>query len=185
MDCQCCSKRPARIRICDVDQNKVSTQFNVCPDCYNLIKRYMYDITKPLMDTADVIADVQDILVGKSEDEETRKKFTKRTTKHIPVCPDCGMTLTEFKAKGRFGCPKDYEIFSEHLDPLFEKIHDVSPAQHQGHLPTLGSDAKTVITQRKNISALKTELDSAVAKEDFERAAKLRDEIIELEAEQP
>lgn len=185
MDCQCCIKRPARIRVCDLDQNKVSTQFNVCSDCYNIIKRYLYDINKPLMDTADVIAEVQDILADKNpkaDDSET--KVVKPSKKAIPVCPDCGMTLPEFKAKGRFGCPKDYEIFSEHLDPLFERIHDAKPPQHRGHLPDSDNKvAESNVSLRHTINTLKHKLDQAVTNENYERAASLRDEILELEAE--
>ncbi|MEE9312664.1 MAG: UvrB/UvrC motif-containing protein [Planctomycetota bacterium] len=188
MDCQCCIKRPARIRICDLDQNKVSTQFNVCSDCYNIIKRFLYDINKPMMDTADVIAEVQDILHGKDSTGDAIAHANKPTTKIVPACPDCGITLTEFKAKGRFGCPKDYEIFSEHLDPLFERIHDVAAPQHRGHLPdsdnTVDAAIEAKVEQRQSIETLKEELDKAVIEEDYERAARLRDEIIELEAGQ-
>ncbi|MCF6229037.1 MAG: UvrB/UvrC motif-containing protein [Planctomycetes bacterium] len=189
MDCQCCRKRTARIRICDLDQNKVSTQFNVCSDCYNIIKLFLYDINKPLMDIADVITEVQDILQGKENVGDTNVSANKPTTKIVPACPDCGMTLTEFKAKGRFGCPNDYEIFSEHLDPLFERIHDIKPPQHHGHLPDSSKIDTTGVTeakveQRQNIGTLKEELDKAVIEEDYERAARLRDEIIELEAGQ-
>jgi protein-arginine kinase activator protein McsA len=49
------------------------------------------------------------------------------------ACPDCGMTLAEFRSKGRLGCPRDYEIFREHLDPLIERIHNAK--HHLGRGP--------------------------------------------------
>ena len=36
-------------------------------------------------------------------------------------CPDCGMTLEEFRKKGRLGCAKDYEVFSSHIDELLAR----------------------------------------------------------------
>ncbi len=49
------------------------------------------------------------------------------------ACPDCGMTLAEFREKGRLGCPRDYEIFREHLDRLLERVHNSD--HHVGRLP--------------------------------------------------
>lgn len=49
------------------------------------------------------------------------------------TCPHCGMTLAEFRAKGRLGCPHDYEVFREHLDPLLQRIHNASA--HVGRIP--------------------------------------------------
>ena len=187
MDCQCCNKRPAGIRICDVDDNSIEEQVNVCPDCFNLIKRYMFDMSKPLMLTADVIREVQGLLTAGDTALATIPEpgsITPLSKEPIPVCPDCGITLSEFRAKGRFGCPRDYEVFAEHLDPLFERIHDVQPARHEGRLPENTASDET-IQQRQNISDLKKQLDAAVSEENYELAASLRDKIVELEKSEP
>lgn len=186
MDCQCCNKKPARIRICDVEENAIEEQMNVCADCFALIKRYMFDITKPLMTTADVIKEVQALLGAGDKSLAMAEKpgqiapFT-RTTDSVPTCPECGMTLSEFRARGRFGCPKDYEVFAEHLDPLFERIHDVQPAKHEGRLPERSETAVAERTRQQRLDDLKKRLDAAVAEENYEQAAKLRDEIAALE----
>ena len=39
------------------------------------------------------------------------------------ACPECGMTFTEFKQKGRFGCSRDYDEFLSRLVPLLQRIH--------------------------------------------------------------
>ncbi|MCA8914985.1 MAG: UvrB/UvrC motif-containing protein [Planctomycetes bacterium] len=188
MDCQCCNKRPAGIRICDVDDNSIEEQINVCPDCFNLIKRYMFDITKPLMVTADVVREVQGLLNAGDKALATIPEpggITPVGKDPVPICPDCGITLSEFRAKGRFGCPRDYEVFAEHLDPLFERIHDVQPARHEGRLPENSAGEETV-QRRQTIADLRKRLDAAVAEENYELAARLRDEINEAEsASQP
>lgn len=184
MDCQCCNKKPARIRICDVEENNIGEQINVCPDCFNLIKRYMFDITKPLMTTPDVIREVQGLLTAGETSLATLPEpggITPVGKEPVPVCPDCGMSLSEFRARGRFGCPRDYEVFAEHLDPLFERIHDVQPARHQGHLPEK-SGGEEVVQRRQTVADLRKRLDAAVAEENYELAARLRDQISELES---
>jgi protein arginine kinase activator len=92
------------------------------------------------------------------------------------------MSLSEFRARGRFGCPRDYEVFAEHLDPLFERIHDVQPARHQGHLPAK-SAGEAVVQRRQTAADLRKRLEAAVAEEDYELAARLRDQIAELESQ--
>lgn len=105
------------------------------------------------------------------------------------ACPDCGMTLADFRAKGRLGCPKDYDVFRTHLRPLLLRVHNADA--HLGRLPNVegaegaeGADTGANKTQRKRRSqliALRTQLERAIAAEAYENAAQLRDEIKELE----
>jgi protein arginine kinase activator len=102
------------------------------------------------------------------------------------ACPDCGMTLADFRAKGRLGCPKDYVVFRAHLRPLLQRVHNADA--HLGRLPDIegaeGADASVCKEQRKRRSqliALRTQLERAIAAEAYENAAQLRDEIKELE----
>jgi protein arginine kinase activator len=92
-------------------------------------------------------------------------------------CPDCGMTLAEFRSKGRLGCPRDYEVFREHLDPLILRIHNAD--KHRGRLP--GQDASQR-DRNAQLTTLRAQLEEAIRKEAYESAARLRDEIQELEA---
>ncbi len=184
MDCQCCHKKPARVRVCDVDDNSIAEQYNVCQDCFALIKRYLFDMARPLAPTDEIIREVQ-MLLGTDEKALSVPAASGAlaavpSTENVPACPDCGMTLSEFKARGRFGCPRDYEIFAEHLDPLFERIHDVQPARHEGRLPESPSGEPELVAQARRLSSLKTRLDAALAEENYEEAARLRDQINEL-----
>ena len=78
------------------------------------------------------------------------------------ACAVCGMTLAEFKAAGRLGCAHDYEALRPALEPLLERIH--RGVAHAGKAPR----AVRVRDWRKRMSA-------AVAAEDYEEAARLRD----------
>lgn len=91
-------------------------------------------------------------------------------------CPECGMTLAEFRSKGRLGCPKDYEVFAAHLDPLLSKIHNAT--SHTGRVPGIDeSDLKRM----QHLTDLRAKLEEAIREEAYESAARLRDEIQGLE----
>lgn len=95
-------------------------------------------------------------------------------------CPDCGMTLSEFRSKGRFGCPRDYEVFAQHLDPLLLRIHNAT--QHRGRLPGMDEDTRE---RMQHLTQLRAQLEKAIKDEAYESAARLRDEIQGLETSRP
>lgn len=187
MDCQCCEKKPAHIRICDIEDNSMSVQFNVCADCWIIIKRFLFDQARPLAPTREVLDEVRAML---GPGATTALAISpppgaiapvEKSSQPVPVCPDCGMTLAEFKQKGRFGCPRDYEVFAAHLDPLLERIHDVTPPRHKGRSPLAGPEGDELVRHRREISSLREQLQGAVSEENYELAARLRDRINELE----
>lgn len=92
------------------------------------------------------------------------------------ACPECGMTLLEFRQRGRLGCPKDYEVFAPHLRELFERIHGAT--RHVGRAPGLDPQALQRLQRR---SQLQRELEAAIREEAYEQAARLRDELKDLE----
>lgn len=92
-------------------------------------------------------------------------------------CPKCGLTFREFRLKGQLGCPYDYEAFREYLTPLIQRAHD-GGTHHVGKVPV--TEDRTVVKQSKLLK-LRRHLDRAVAEEDYERAASLRDQISQLE----
>jgi len=92
-------------------------------------------------------------------------------------CPECGMTFVEFRSKGRFGCPRDYEVFKEQIQSLLLRIHN--SARHVGRTPSRGGQEPA---QTEHLSQLRAQLEKAVRDEAYESAAKLRDQIQQLEA---
>jgi protein arginine kinase activator len=94
------------------------------------------------------------------------------------TCPDCNMTLTELRRRGRLGCPKDYEVFSDYLGELLERMHGAT--EHVGRIPGVG---EVELERVRRISDLRQELGQAIDQEAYERAASLRDELKTLEFE--
>jgi len=93
-------------------------------------------------------------------------------------CSFCGLTRADFKQAGRLGCPECYACFEVKLRQLLGRIHGSS--QHTGKVylpPNPGpQDAE------RRLYVLRGRLEKAVAAEDFERAATLRDAIRAIEA---
>ena len=89
------------------------------------------------------------------------------------TCPRCGISYAEFRAKGRLGCPQDYEVFQPELTALLEKIHH-GGLQHTGKSPV--STENRSAAERELIDLRRT-LAEAIAGERYEEAARLRDRI--------
>lgn len=95
------------------------------------------------------------------------------------VCDVCGLTFSEFREHGVLGCPHDYEAFEEALVPILAQAQQGSP-EHLGKVPhRSGRDQK----KQNAILKLRAQLRGAVAAEDYEKAAALRDQIKELTRE--
>lgn len=94
-------------------------------------------------------------------------------------CPLCNLTFEEFRQVGRLGCPHDYEVFRAPLKPLLENIH--GNLRHIGKVPCrLPADTH----KQTELIKLRQEIQQAIAVEDYERAASLRDKIGRIESEQ-
>jgi protein arginine kinase activator len=91
-----------------------------------------------------------------------------------PLCSKCGLTYASFKSEGRLGCEHDYEAFRLILEPLLERVHRA--VAHNGKHPVAARVAA-------RIEDLRTQMKAAVAVEDYEQAARLRDLIHQQEAE--
>src|SRR6202012_5500002 len=95
------------------------------------------------------------------------------------VCPVCQITFLEFRNSGRLGCPSDYEGFREELRPLLENTR--GETRLPGKVPRR---APRNPQQQTTLIQLRNELKRAVAAEDYEAAARLRDKIKGIELEQ-
>lgn len=92
-------------------------------------------------------------------------------------CDHCGMSFLEFRNQGLLGCPQDYDVFGKGLAILIERAHE-GGTHHVGKRPNQSDETAD---RQRNLSRLRRELDAAVEREDYEVAARLRDEIKTLE----
>ncbi len=93
------------------------------------------------------------------------------------ACDVCGMTFREFRKQGQLGCPNDYEAFEKALVPMLRRAHE-GATEHVGKVPLhAGQETK----KHNAILRLRAELKAAIADEQYERAAAIRDQIKEYE----
>lgn len=86
------------------------------------------------------------------------------------TCPDCGVRFMDFRALGRLGCPGDYQVFARGLLPLLGRSQ--AATRHVGKSPKRPS----VASDRPRLR-LRSEFRAAIAREDYELAARLRDQL--------
>ncbi len=91
----------------------------------------------------------------------------------VAQCPGCGATLQDFRETGRLGCAQCYEAFEGPLRDLMRRLHGA--AIHVGERyvePGAGAESREQAAE-----VLRVELRKAVAAENFELAAELRDRL--------
>ena len=92
----------------------------------------------------------------------------------------CGFGQSDFKKTGRLGCSACYVTFAEGLNALLKAMH--KGTEHVGKLP---ERAHRAIQLNHRMRALTENLQKAVAAENYETAASLRDQIKQLQSELP
>jgi protein arginine kinase activator len=113
-----------------------------------------------------------DLLLGIGAAEEIEKGAVTQK------CPVCGFTQADFKKTGRLGCSACYLTFAEALGTLLKAMH--KGTEHVGKVPQHAHRAVQLNDRMRNLNE---SLQKAVAEENYERAASLRDEIKQLESE--
>ncbi|MCD6365343.1 MAG: UvrB/UvrC motif-containing protein [Planctomycetes bacterium] len=92
-------------------------------------------------------------------------------------CDACGLTFEEFRRQGVLGCPHDYVAFEDALLTLIEHAQH-GATEHVGKVPRhSGRNQK----KQNAVLKLRAQLRGAIAAENYELAAQLRDRIKELE----
>lgn len=96
--------------------------------------------------------------------------------KEEKICPVCKTSRNDFNRTGKFGCPQCYKTFASDAERVLRQIH--SSSEHMGKIP---SKSGAEIKARRRLEELKRNLKEAVAREDYETAAKLHAQIKEAE----
>ena len=162
--CNACQKAIATIVIMDLTEGAVTGSQHVCQAC---AEQLGVGAPKAPKFSPEIL---EDLLGG--------MKQPRKAQKHVDGCPGCGMTVADFRSKGRLGCPRCYEAFRSELLPLLQRIHEAQ--LHTGRLPAVLGSAPPPVDDR-SLTDVRRRLEDAVRGERYEEAARLRDELRKLE----
>lgn len=166
MLCQECNQRPATLHFTKIVNGK-KHEFHICEYCAREKGEYIpgsnsFSIHQLL---SGLLNFEQPITQGVREPQDER------------ICSKCEMTFEQFVRTGRFGCAHCYETFNDKIDPILKRVHSGN-TQHTGKIPKrIGGS----IHLRRKIFTLKEQLQRLIVREEFEEAAKVRDEIRMIE----
>jgi protein arginine kinase activator len=159
MICDVCKQNEASVFLTEIVEGKMK-KVNLCDSCAKA-----KNVDDP---TGFALAD---LLLGLGASQEIE-----RNTGTAQRCPACGFSQADFKKTGRLGCAQCYETFAEGLTSLLKAMH--KGTHHTGKVPARIAQQ----VERENVlKTLQRDLQKAVAEENYEVAAQLRDQLRQLE----
>jgi protein arginine kinase activator len=174
MICESCHQNLATVHLTEIVQ-KYKKETHLCEECART-KGVPY---KNQLSVKEFLGGLAGAAGGKKEADPpvvASSAAAPAAPEFAEPCPSCGLSFAEFRSTGRLGCHNDYEHFGRGLRPLLEKIH--GSVQHTGRVP---ARVGARIERQRLIGALQRDLSQAVEREEYERAAELRDKIRGLE----
>ncbi|MAE64831.1 MAG: hypothetical protein CMJ18_11235 [Phycisphaeraceae bacterium] len=94
-------------------------------------------------------------------------------------CDSCQMTFAEFREHSLLGCPQCYTAMDSVLGTLLERAHE-GGTHHVGKAPQHFEDGER---RHEQLLRMRSRLEDAVSAEDYELAARLRDDILRFEGQ--
>lgn len=194
MLCQKCNKKVATVFISTIVNGK-NTQMYLCTDCAKELHDNMNpDIKIPfpindILTNMELSEDTINEWINEFKDMEDKGQIEELVQHENPetlqhnnqhediTCNFCNTSFDEYKKTGKLGCGKCYSTFSKQLKPIIEGIYGYS--EHIGKFPKNEFKDTEIV---KTVEQLKEKLNMAIQEEEYEQAAKLRDEILQLEA---
>ncbi|HEY3286599.1 MAG TPA: UvrB/UvrC motif-containing protein [Gemmatimonadaceae bacterium] len=160
MLCDQCKERDAVVHLTQIVNAEV-TQLHLCEKCA-AAKGIETTVAMPKHPLGDFLHAVQQQSAPSVGDQAR--------------CAYCQTSLRDFRASGRLGCAQCYTAFEGALRELLRRVHGA--ARHRGREYDAPVAAGIVGSE---LDSLRERLQRAVAAEEFELAAALRDQIRALE----
>ena len=158
MHCDVCKQNQATVFLTQIVDGKMQ-KVNLCESCSK-----EKGVTDP---TGFALAD---LLLGLGAAQEMERGGS------VQKCGVCGFSQADFKKTGRLGCGACYDTFSEGLATLLKGMH--KGIEHKGKVPLR---ALRSLERESQMKTLQRDLRKAVAAEDYESAAQIRDRIRQSE----
>ncbi|PKL46201.1 MAG: hypothetical protein CVV39_07505 [Planctomycetes bacterium HGW-Planctomycetes-1] len=168
MQCEICKTKTATVHLTEII-NGQRTESHLCQNC---AQKEGVSV-KSQLSLNELLSSL--IAAHQHTDEIGDSEISKK------ACPECGITMEQFRKQAVLGCPKDYDVFEDDLKDVIEKTQD-NNLTHKGKIPAKAqADPNAQNENRDKIEELQKQLSQAVKKEDYELAAKIRDQLKDLQ----
>jgi protein arginine kinase activator len=137
-------------------------ELHLCQDCAFKI------------DNPEMLVSLENIFKGFLD--QVNSKFVSQPIQPTKACSRCGMTFDKFKTGGRLGCDVCYQSFANEVEVLLKNVQ--GSTRHEGKYPRRMG---VRLLNKRQVSELRAMLKKSVEDENYEEAARLRDEIRVLE----
>ena len=176
MTCDICGKKKATVHLTEIVDEQMS-EMHLCEECARQKSSQM-----------EQQFGLADLLAGLSDTSKTPASANKESDKaSVLKCSRCALPYEDFRKFGRLGCGECYTSFKEHLTGLLRKIHGSNkylgktPVTYQESQNEPVTQGVVALLPSEALADLKQQLQSAIAAEDFEKAAQIRDKIRNFE----
>lgn len=164
MMCDECGIRPAVISLTTIVQGEKQER-KLCSACMSKLKNQL-----PQLNLSNLAGLLSGFLAASAE---------KKPEPPLDItCTTCGTTYEDFRKSGLLGCADCYKAFHDPLEALLKRVH--GHTHHAGRVP--GGQAGKASIQME-IDHLKEQLVRAIAAEEYEEAASLRDRVRALQTQ--
>jgi len=167
MLCEECKKAPATVHLTKVINNK-KYEKNLCQQCAKEDGESDFPFEPKYS--------INNLLAGLLNFEPITGNRHQKASCSMPMCENCHMSYAEFSRHGRLGCSVCYTSFIQQLEPLLRRIQ--GGTQHTGKVPSRTGSA---LMAKGKIQQLRQELQRYISREEFEKAAQVRDQIKDLD----
>lgn len=158
MLCSICQKNEAKVHLTQIVDDKMQ-KIDLCEECSK---------AKGVTDPAGF--SLADLLLGLGGSQDTEQRPP--TKPGELTCTGCGLSQSDFKKSGRFGCPQCYATFADGLPGMLKTMH--KGLRHAGKVPHAFRPRREASDLLKQLNR---RLEKAIQTENFEEAAQLRDQI--------
>lgn len=175
MLCDKCKIREARLYYTEIINGDKKEQ-HLCEECAN--QYITFQMEAPVFAKTFTLGNLLATLFDVYGDTKELKKNDQGL-----ACDQCGLTYQQFLNRGTFGCAHCYESFRNTLEGSLKSIQGSNI--HNGKKPNnQGMVEKKPVQELTEIQKLSIQLQDAIEKEEYEKAAKIRDQIRLLKKEE-
>ena len=183
MKCENCKKNEATVKYTEII-NGEKKEMHLCEKCSHVLGIDNINLSMPI--------DFSSFFGGLLDDEYDSQEFMPLFPKVKDLrCNNCNTSYEDFINSGKFGCEECYDVFSSKIDSILKRIHGSN--KYMGRKALNSKDKSDISsgdlndnkdknsTKESKLESLQNDLKKAIKEERYEDAAKIRDEIKEVE----